>query len=257
MSGVLERMILRTRSALAGIEPLLAPRYAASEGFHETGDRPIGTAESGVRRAPAPRQRRTEPGRPARIIAPSHAASPSSPVTPAFPQEDARAGSSPRQDPVVNDVPGPPSIAADVHVAAPDVSSVSSPLPATPGEPQQLAAREPLIASARIVSGGDDAAAQYPRSRVALTADSGGRAEPAALFEHDAAPASISKESRAPQRPAFAANGEVSAAPPQVTISIGHVEIRAAPVSQPPRRPAFRPRVTLDDFLGRRSGEPR
>jgi len=48
----------------------------------------------------------------------------------------------------------------------------------------------------------------------------------------------------------------VAAAPAQVTISIGHVEVRAAPVSPPARRPAFRPRVTLDEYL-RRSGDSR
>jgi hypothetical protein len=42
---------------------------------------------------------------------------------------------------------------------------------------------------------------------------------------------------------------------PDVTISIGHIEVRAPQVAERPRRPAFRPRVSLDDFLNRRQGE--
>ncbi len=210
MSGVLERMILRTRSALAGIEPLFAPRYAASEGFREPGDRPTG--------APAPRQRQT--ARTARTIAPDRAMA-SSPVAPAFSEEGARATSWPRQEPVVDEVPG------SLSTAPADVSSdsVSAPLPAGPRQAEEPAARAPPLASARTVSA-DDAITRSARST-------------------------------APQPPAFAANGEASAAPPHVTISIGHVEIRAAPVSPPPRRPSFRPRMTLDEYLGRRTGDSR
>jgi hypothetical protein len=37
---------------------------------------------------------------------------------------------------------------------------------------------------------------------------------------------------------------------PDVTISIGHIEVRAAPpVGQPRARRPFRPQVSLDDFL--------
>ena len=40
------------------------------------------------------------------------------------------------------------------------------------------------------------------------------------------------------------------AAAPEVTISIGHIDVRAAPPPAPARsRPAFRPRVSLDEFL--------
>jgi hypothetical protein len=42
---------------------------------------------------------------------------------------------------------------------------------------------------------------------------------------------------------------------PPVTISIGQIEVRAAPAAaQPQTAPAFRPRVSLDDFLARRQG---
>jgi hypothetical protein len=40
-----------------------------------------------------------------------------------------------------------------------------------------------------------------------------------------------------------------------VTISIGHIEIRAAQALEQPRKPAFRPRVSLSEFLSQRNGE--
>jgi hypothetical protein len=44
-----------------------------------------------------------------------------------------------------------------------------------------------------------------------------------------------------------------------ITISIGHVEVRNAPTPAPsaPRRPAFRPAVSLDAFLKRSGGDER
>ena len=43
---------------------------------------------------------------------------------------------------------------------------------------------------------------------------------------------------------------DTSGGRPDVTISIGHIEVRAAPPMERPRtRPPFRPRVSLDDFL--------
>jgi hypothetical protein len=45
---------------------------------------------------------------------------------------------------------------------------------------------------------------------------------------------------------------------PDVTISIGHIEVRAAPPIERPRsRPPFRPRVSLDDFLSQRQDRRR
>jgi len=41
----------------------------------------------------------------------------------------------------------------------------------------------------------------------------------------------------------------------QVTISIGHVEVRAEQPAQQPRRAPFRPRVSLTDFLNQRKPE--
>jgi hypothetical protein len=44
---------------------------------------------------------------------------------------------------------------------------------------------------------------------------------------------------------------------PEVTISIGQIEVRAAHAPEPPRIPAFRPHLSLDDFLHGKSGAQR
>jgi hypothetical protein len=49
--------------------------------------------------------------------------------------------------------------------------------------------------------------------------------------------------------------GEAKSSGPNVTITIGHIEVRAAQVAERTRRPAFRPRVSLDDFLSQRNGD--
>jgi|GEM_PF-3253405 len=44
---------------------------------------------------------------------------------------------------------------------------------------------------------------------------------------------------------------------PEINISIGHIELRAARVAESPRKPAFRPQLSLDDFLHGKSGASR
>ena len=54
---------------------------------------------------------------------------------------------------------------------------------------------------------------------------------------------------RSPAPPGSAT--DAPAAGPDVTVSIGHIEVRSAPVPDKPRsRPSFRPQVSLADFLG-------
>lgn len=50
---------------------------------------------------------------------------------------------------------------------------------------------------------------------------------------------------------------ESAEAPLDITISIGHIEVRSAQVSERPRRPAFRPKTSLADFLKPRQGGAR
>ncbi len=63
-----------------------------------------------------------------------------------------------------------------------------------------------------------------------------------------------SGRSPAPQEPA----ADIGGGRPDVTISIGHIEVRAAPpVERTRTRPPFRPRVSLDDFLNQRQDRRR
>ena len=77
-----------------------------------------------------------------------------------------------------------------------------------------------------------------------------------------ASPAAVVEPGPVPVRPRPAqAPGQWSAPPgqvaevypgsgPEVTISIGHIEVRSAPTADKPRsRPPFRPQVGLADFL--------
>lgn len=75
--------------------------------------------------------------------------------------------------------------------------------------------------------------------------DTGGRA---ATMDSRSTPA----PSRRDPAPGAAADEVARAGTTEITISIGHIEVRAAPAPEPPRKPAARPRVTLDEYLRRR-----
>lgn len=48
-----------------------------------------------------------------------------------------------------------------------------------------------------------------------------------------------------------------AASEPVVTISIGHIELHAAQATERPRRPVFKPKLSLNDFLNRAQGGTR
>ena len=60
-----------------------------------------------------------------------------------------------------------------------------------------------------------------------------------------------------PRRAAETAAENSPEAPLDITISIGHIEVRSAQVIERPRRPAFRPKTSLADFLKPRQGGAR
>jgi hypothetical protein len=60
-----------------------------------------------------------------------------------------------------------------------------------------------------------------------------------------------------PHRAAETAARSSPEAPLDITISIGHIEVRSAQVIERPRRPAFRPKTSLADFLKPRQGGAR
>jgi hypothetical protein len=220
MSGLLERMILRTRSGLAGIEPLSAPRYTATAGSREPEDR-LDAAQS-VSRALLPPQPRARSRRTVQTLTPNRAAS----------AEAAPAVAPPRDE---MEISRPLDDAT--HVTPQDSSSA----PHLAARNEELGAHDLHMPLTPMEAFGED---QAP-GRTALAADG---VMPAALPQH--------ARSQPVEQALFAANSEAPAAPTQITISIGHVEVRAAPVSQPLRRPASRPRVTLDEYL-RQTGDRR
>lgn len=60
-----------------------------------------------------------------------------------------------------------------------------------------------------------------------------------------------------PRRAAETAAHNSPEAPLDITISIGHIEVRSPQVIERPRRPAFRPKTSLADFLKPRQGGAR
>jgi hypothetical protein len=230
MSGVLERMILRTRSGLAGIEPLFAPRYTATAGSRE-----LDAAQSVSRALPPPQPRARSPG----TTLPSNRAA----------SAEAAPAAASRRDQIVDEL----SVDDATHVTRQDASNARH-LAARNEELGAHALHLPLTPM-ETAFGEGTAPAAIGKQRAAASAVAPGRT---ALAADGVAAAALSQHarSRPVEQALFAANSEAPAAPTQITISIGHVEVRAAPVSQPPRQPAFRPRVTLDEYL-RRTGESR
>jgi hypothetical protein len=234
MNGVLERMILRTRSHFAGLEPLFAPRYTAAAGLREPEDRP--DAAQSVSSALVPPQPRVRSPRTMQTLPQNRAASAEA-------------------DQIVEEISRPLDDATRVTPLDENSSSHLAPVPAARSRAQEPGARDLLPASQPVIpaTAPDDAPpAAIGKNRGAagaVTPERTALAAPAALPQH--------ARSQPVEQALFATNSEAPPAPTQITISIGHVEVRAAPVSLPPRRPAFRPRVTLDEYLSRRSGDSR
>jgi hypothetical protein len=276
MSSLLERMIQRTRAPLPGVAPMVQSRYApaaptmpASTGsFTSPGDfteiedfaqasGPIVTLARGERAAtslpaalpqptgntldssaaaivlpeenPAPAPVTEPPQRqPAGSTTPGSAASPRRPdhVQQKLPPITARngAGAAPRLD--------IPSSHAIERVPASPAADLPGPGTADPLDP----AAPPMAAS-------------MPADTISWE-----QGEPAAEAllpslpqRHRGAPSTPVRQRTEP---------ETTGSGPEVTISIGRIEVHTVPAVERPRRPAFRPRVTLDDFLNGRSGAP-
>jgi hypothetical protein len=255
MSSVLERMILRARSGLAGIEPLHRPRYAptataaheATEWANATGERAVEHA-----RAPAPRARRT--GRPPAPVAAEPATGQAAPGAPAAVHRPPDPTADERRDPA----PSPQSVrlsrarvVEDIHGRGREAGAVSRPAPVLTPNARSNPSAVPITSLAPItpVAPEPDTALLPPAvAPVDAPAPTTTRAAPAAPIEPAA------RQLRpTPSDP----HAEPAPARPDIAISIGHIEVRAAQVAERPRPPAFRPRVTLDDYLGRRAGESR
>jgi hypothetical protein len=216
MSTPLERMILRTRAPLSSLEPLAEPRYAraAQAGSLPWEPQSPDPLSAGITEATA------EPG---------GAGDPGQGMGPAA-RWQPRARPHARDDIDAGDAQPRPTRA---H-SAPRSSAPPSAAPATrmgrdsgesivrdPGQmPGPQPGGQPVAVSVRVLPTSPPAPA------------SAGRPAPQAL-----------------QTPAGA-----EATPPEVTISIGHIEVRSPPATVQRPKPVFRPQVSLAEFLGRRQG---
>ena len=215
---MLARLVARARAPLSGLEPLIAPSFAlpaggpaADPGAPGDGFGSLAPAADAAAGLGGPRPSARAGGLPDGDLA--------SQGEPAWPTPD----------------PGRPALVLD---ARPDLAGPRDAGGSAGGaRPSRTAGYAPVAAWAAEVAPGSGPGEPHQdaqRSRAAgPPAERGASAPPA--------------ERGASAPPASPAAG--------ITISIGHIEVRAArgPESRPapPRsRPAFRPRLTLDDFLG-------
>jgi hypothetical protein len=265
VSGIIGRLIARGRAPLSSVRPLLPSRFEAdrgrsAHGFERTalaigsqatvpfehaagGGEPestdaVTTSEAaGTRRGPATafRPGAAPPAGGARIIA-----SPGAGVA-----EDSRRARTVAPDEEADRTQAGDPAARDTE-AAPAFDSAPRPHTFAPAGSARAAIR-----SAHEWDWGDRHDA-VGRGLGAISAgyaadrpDTGGRA---ATTDSRSAPA----PSRRDPAQGAAADEVARAGTTEVTISIGHIEVCAAPAPEPPRKPAVRPRVTLDEYLRRR-----
>jgi hypothetical protein len=208
MSTVLQRMIERTRAPLSSLEPLAGPSFA-----------PLVQQWPGEGQAEAesvPDPITAVQGRPrgAAIIEPARVAA-------AVPPEDR---------------PGPhPSASASRPEPDP------APERAAAAQPERAVTQRP--AGARVsTSDRSPTETGEPTGVPATIAATAARIRPAPPTDSRQAPPPRSAPPRAPAAHDAADTG------PTVTISIGHIEVRAAPASER-SRPPVQPRVSLEEFL--------
>ena len=226
MSHVLDRMIRRTRSATPAVEPLYQPRY-----------QPRPRAFSGI---------------PAEAEGSFPDVSPESAEFARTTWRTVEAGSG-------EGAAAYPAARTESNHSAPIFEAGGQILPAVerdakpadrgrPGSYPASAPREGIEAreigaldSAEATTReGDRTKSPYAAMQVAA------RQEPPAIRAPQSA--------RPPRRTAETAAQNPSDAPLDITISIGHIEVRSPQVIERPRRPAFRPKTSLADFLKTRQG---
>lgn len=259
MSNLLQRMVQRARAPIPGVEPLLPPRYAPPD------------AEARQSRSDAPRE-----------AGPSPEAKSSNEFSPRFSSEEfspGRSGSASRGS-AENTSPHPIAPAAKIHIPAMETPIMTRPaaaagqrpqyanldrVPSTRLEPHLRPPTEPAIGKAEPVPpfdagrlekfGVTQASISIPVASPVVPANPVAIATgKATSSRRQSADPTIRPPASKSQRPAPAPPGTIENRTPDVTITIGHVEVRAAQqVVERPQRPAFRPRVSLGDFLGSES----
>jgi hypothetical protein len=239
MSSVLERMVRQARAPLSAVEPLFQSRYAPA-----------------VVQPPQHSLTETDEA----VTETENSPQPLSAVQPTFPPpvprvsvlKDSSRAFNAVSDPVPRDAPSQ-TRARDAfpdgqHKAAPEPGSATDDPPAS-----RPAADGPSVPGAQPMP-------ILPRVELAFALSGDRHVAPQRQTpHHPAEPTSRLPRDRPAVSPRLMPHSPWVDAPagtaPDVTISIGHIEVRAPQVAERPRRPAFRPRVSLDDFLNRRQGE--
>jgi hypothetical protein len=242
MTPLLQRLVEKARNpqgARSELKPLVAPLYGPSAAFSDS--------EPGEERHPDQ-------------TAPLDAAHDS------FQRSFARAGD-------VEDAAGK-NHGLTVRLRAPIHDAEEATLPRlaqqlTPQQVTPLRMREPLLAeTVRASATGKVAAISWPTpapdtasakpASTTLMADGPPAAEQfnsprqSPLTRTELKPlASPHAEISAQARQRDVATNDARVLPPQITVSIGHIEVRAAqaPAAERPRRPEFRPSLSLAEFL--------
>ncbi len=240
MSGILNRMIARARSPLPRVEPLYTPLFAEAEvgirtPLSEPGDleemrQPAATREPAAGPEATSGQERPE----ATTIRPELASSDRSKPLPAIGRTDSgeppNLPSAKREPKVIGD--GMVSEVSLEPISAPGVErrreSLASP---TRNERHPSALNKPLEESARTARPAKEQTPVPPQRERGYRRFQGAASDPRA--------------------------SESASQEPPVSISIGHIEIRAAQAAERPRKVTFRPKVSLADFLSRKHGGAR
>jgi hypothetical protein len=294
MSDVLGRMVLRGRGALSAVEPLIPPRYAATGSAPSLAGRaypPGGAGEADLASGLAPEAAREARAWPAGAGGRRAGTDPAAGDPPLAEGSGSRAGppgasglarvgrslevsgTGARADrtpvapgglPSPGIQPGPPDLRRPGASAAAPAWRGEPPSPAGSGEPV-LPGTELPASWARPHE--HSAASQLgqrpwvPGGAADGDGDGAGVAKPANPRSAHRAAARLGRDEGAPPEAYPGTLADIAAdAAPLLTITIGHLEVRAAPEARsrpqqarpdPPRRPPFRPQVTLAEFLGR------
>jgi hypothetical protein len=244
MNGVLERLIQRARDPLPGIRPLHEPWFG--RGAAIGAQTPLDPIASSVEAKP-PEQIQISPFTEA--VSATHTVPRITPGSATLPSTVSRNTSSVerRLEPALfSDTCGDSGIPTTDQQQGP---------PRTPVSVRQKNSPEPIYArpvSSIVPTVPERSAGSAPPASHSVL-------EPAVAPARKALtePAVVRPNSKTYPRGAVVADApfQEEAQPVEVTISIGHIELRSPQPVERPRKPAFRPRVSLNDFLSRRQGE--
>jgi hypothetical protein len=237
MSGVINRMVQRTRGTLPGIEPLLRSRQTAAAALGTPTEETFASAPPSHSLGPITRQSPSPlpSSREIRVNDGSHVVSDSrETVNEGQPHADNDTVLS-RHEPASGE-----GLHSNTRPPA------QAPEPSQPGSPNVLEVQ--AVTSIPIEAIGEPAAPRLSNSQSALDRPDQRKTEIAPMKQE-----SGSARPRLPESPAVSPL-ETATEHTEIHITIGSIELRT-PRTEVPRAVApFKPRVTLDDFLRGKSG---